>query len=222
MTTPGFKFAAGQWALMFLGAAGAPPTPGNVTFMLRWIAAENGVGTWNPLGMNGTQNYPSLQAGISATAGNLKTNPIYAPFLAGLRAGNPTSPAALASLDKWNGNPGYGANVARTPPFSATGVPTALDNSSTKTAPGFGLHTITHIGADVVNAPASLWHSITGLAGDFLNPIFAFIRMAALRSAAVIGGAALLGFGLLWMLWHTKPGAEVADAVKTGAKVAAL
>lgn len=219
------QITAGTWARSFLTAAAAPPTRTNVEFVLRWMARENGMGTWNPLGLNGAMDYASFPAGVSASAGNLSHHGGLAMFLAALRVSKPTSAAALASLDTWGGRPGYGATVASTPPVAsgATDLNAFPVNAQTMGfIPGGGLITGVGLGLPESIAKLNPLEPIASIAREIgLIVNFFTSPETYIRLAEVLAGGVLVMVGLWIVVTTTDSGQDASSKVKGAATAAA-
>lgn len=112
--------AAGRtnWAKAFLSAIGAPQTTANINSVAAWQAREGGGGQNNPLNTTldccgatgsinsvGVKNYPSVAAGVQASA-NTITGGGYGDILMALRSGQGLCGRSWTGLSTWSGG-GY-------------------------------------------------------------------------------------------------------------------
>ncbi len=100
----------GRWAELLLGRLGAPICQDNLTVVVAWQAAEGTAAAYNPLATThafegatdfnavGVKNYPSLQAGLDATAETLygPTSYGYGAIISSLAACAPAMTTAQA------------------------------------------------------------------------------------------------------------------------------
>ena len=107
----------GTFAGLLLDALGAPRTDSNVAFLVAWMGREGTSAAFNPLATTlpwpgstdfnsvGVRNYPTLAAGVAATAQTLTSG--YPAIVGDLRAGDGARAGQEhAELRKWSGG-GY-------------------------------------------------------------------------------------------------------------------
>jgi len=211
-TNGGGNGAALTWAVDLLHKIGAPTSPANQQVIYDWEVSEGGGGSYNPLNegadpanpaltsgtlnSSGVADYKSWSAGLQGTADYLAM-PSFVAIGDALRANNPAAARDAIIRSPWASNH-YGGGAA----FSGAALPngqaplaTAGGSPNAPVPPG---------------SPAAL---DTGSLTSVLGNLGASLNTLAVVVPAVIGGAALVVWGMARMT-GTRP---AADAAKIGA-----